>query len=259
MPFTRPDISDRPPDHTDRYRYRNKQNSYQRPHQLGERRVIPSLLQWKKDDGHRNTSKESSNFYEDQSCDQYQVNNMGDVDHRQMPQSREGYPRTPSISPWVPDHPLHQHPGNRLSSYNQDRGQVNNQSASVEYTGHRPPASDHYGCNPTSVIDSSNSFSRSVDDTVDIVRKRLQNRNDPQHADNYQDNTSDADQKLEKSDNCQSQIEQSMRKRYQRQRNVTGKTNCAKIKDKIVHQLFKMDKEKIHKLMDNPNSSSKFE
>lgn len=259
IPFSRPDISDRPQNHTDRYRYRNNQNSYQRPHQQGERQVLPSLLQWKKGEGHRNTSQETSSFYEDQAGAQYQINSMGDVDHRQLPQAREGYPRIPSISPWLPDHPLHQHTGNRHGSYGQDRGQSNNQSASVEYTGHRPPASDHYGCNPTSVIDSSNSFSRSVDDTVDIIRKRLQNRNDPQHADNCQDNTAAVDQKLETSDNCQNQNEQPMSKRYQRQRNVTSKPNCAKIKDKIVHQLFKMDKEKIHKLMDNPSSSSKFE
>ncbi|XP_034833952.1 putative autophagy-related protein 11 [Maniola hyperantus] len=262
---TRSENSDRTPsDHSDRYRYRG--NTYQRPHQQGERPSIPPLLQWTrpKGDCNRNTSKEPSNYY-DQPADNFHVNSMGDVDHRHIPQTREVFNR-PShlISPWQSDHPLHTPVGKGRHTYGQDRGHANNPSAaSIEYTGHRPPSSDHYGCNPTSVIDSSDTFSRSVDDTVDIVRKKLQNRNDPQLAtDNFedcQDKTPSDGQNLETRDNFQNyENEQPIRKRYQRQR-VTDKSNCAKIKNKIVHQLFKMDKEKIHKLMDNPNSSTKFE
>ncbi|CAH2094348.1 unnamed protein product [Euphydryas editha] len=55
------------------------------------------------------------------------------------------------------------------------------------------------------------------------------------------------------------QQESSTKKLYQQSQQSSGKSNCAKIKNKIVHQLFKMDKEKNHKLMDSPNSSDKFE
>ncbi|XP_045776548.1 uncharacterized protein LOC123874987 [Maniola jurtina] len=260
---SRSENSDRTPsNHPDRYNiYRG--NAYQRQHQQGERPPIPSLLQWTrpKNDDNRNTSKEPSNYYE-QPADNFHVNSMGDIDHRHIPQTREVYNRPPPlISPWQPDHPLHTPAGKGRHIYRDNANKPS--AASIEYTGHRPPSSDHYGCNPTSVIDSSNTFSRSVDDTVDIVRKKLQNRSDPQLAtDNFedcQDKTPTDDQNLETRDNFQNyENEQPIRKRHQRQR-VTNKSNCAKIKSKIVHQLFKMDKEKIHKLMDNPNSSTKFE
>ncbi|XP_023953507.1 uncharacterized protein LOC112057242 [Bicyclus anynana] len=261
--YNRSDKSDRkPPDHSERYRYRDNQNAYKRPHQQGDRQQLPSLLQWKpKGDVHRNTPNDSS--YQNQMNDRFHINNMGDIDHRHSQQTRDNY-IPPFISPWAADYPQQQS-GNTGITYRQDRDYSNKPSVPVEYTGHRPPASDHYGGNPASVIDSTNTFSRSVDDTVDLVRKRLLSRNDPQNAsdnfENCQDNTALDSQNLEKRSTFQNtQNNPPIKKKYQsKYQNHMGRPNCAKIKDKIVHQLFKMDKEKIHKLMDNPNSSTKFE
>ncbi|CAH2269614.1 jg1443 [Pararge aegeria aegeria] len=260
----RSDKSDRTPSvHSDRYRFRSNQNVYQRPHQQGERR-LPSSLQWTRQtgDSHRNTSIASNNYYEDQPIDQFHPNRMSEIDKRHIPQMREVY-KPPLISPWEVNHPLHHSSGKEDNVYRHDRGHPNKPSAaSMEYTGHRPPASDHYGCNPTSVIDSTNTFSRSVDATVDLVRKRLLNRSDPQNTtdnfENCQDTAEDGQKSQTSSTFRNNQNEQPLRKKYQRQRH-TDKSSCDKIRSKIVHQLFKMDKEKIHKLMDNPNSSTKFE
>ncbi|XP_041970078.1 uncharacterized protein LOC121726677 [Aricia agestis] len=184
-------------------------------------------------------------------------NSMGDVDHRQVSHNRNY--RSGNIDPWNDD-------ARPYRPRNYDPVQRNdfpesNKIPLPEYSGHRPPSSDHYGCSSSiSTIEKSNSFSRSVDDTVDIVRKRLQNRSESTSFDNYENRQSIEDQtfghdQVNTSDGSQ---ESPIKRRLQRQRQ-SDKVNCAKMKNKIVNQLFKMDKEKIHKLMDNPNCSSKFE
>ncbi|XP_061721604.1 uncharacterized protein LOC133528290 [Cydia pomonella] len=197
--------------------------------------------------------------------EQTHINSMGDIDHRQTfssPHTQKPYGQHP-ISPWAKpptedrgaSYDVRGH--RRPSQYN-DNVDGNN---IPNFTSHRPPSSDHYGTNVASAIDNSNSFSRSVDDTVDIVRRRLLNRNeshtntDPPPDQNPNERTdSEA-----VSTTYQSEPQTPpTRKRIQRRRQNT-QSNCDKIKNKIVHQLFKMDKEKLNKLMDNPNSSSKFE
>ncbi|XP_063367156.1 uncharacterized protein LOC134655651 [Cydia amplana] len=203
-------------------------------------------------------------YCESRKNDHSRINSMGDIDHRQTfnsPHTPKPYGPHP-ISPWV--HPptedrrasfedrVHRRP----SQYheNVDGNIIPN------FTSHRPPSSDHYGTNVASAIDNSNSFSRSVDDTVDIVRRRLLNRNESHNnTDPSTDQNPRADSEAASTTLYQSEPETPpTRKRIQRRRQNT-QSNCDKIKNKIVHQLFKMDKEKLNKLMDNPNSSSKFE
>lgn len=183
---------------------------------------------------------------------------MGDIDHRQtnIPHNRE-FNQQPAVWANSPAF-FEEHQNKPYRNYDKEQNKV----PLFDYTGHRPPSSDHYGGKLGSTIDNSNTFSRSVDDTVDIVRKRLQRRGS-HHID---DNNPPVDQTEENKarettlssySNVHSQPEQPNKKKMNKMRNV--KSNCDKIKTKIVHQLFKMDKDKIHKLMDNPNSSTKFE
>ncbi|XP_063387297.1 uncharacterized protein LOC134673263 [Cydia fagiglandana] len=200
-------------------------------------------------------------YCETRKNDQRHINSMGDVDHRQNFNS----PHTPGkhpISPWA-NPPTE----DRRASYD-DRGHRrpsqyhDNVDGNIipNFTSHRPPSSDHYGTNVASAIDNSNSFSRSVDDTVDIVRRRLLNRNESHNnTDPPPDQNPRTDSEAASTTLYQSEPQTPpTRKRIQRRRQNT-QSNCDKIKNKIVHQLFKMDKEKLNKLMDNPNSSSKFE
>lgn len=205
-----------------------------------------------------NQYKDNTRYYNNQ-AKQCHINSMRDVDHRQVniPQNRE-LNQQPTV--WVNPSAFYEENQNKTFR-NYDKEQ--NKAPLFDYTGHRPPSSDHYGGNLGQTSDKSNTFSRSVDDTVDIVRKRLQRRGSLHALDN---NNPPVDQTEENKvrettsssyTNVDSQPEQPVKKKVNKTRNV--KTNCDKIKTKIVHQLFKMDKDKIHKLMDNPNSSTKFE
>ncbi|XP_032521197.2 zinc finger protein 106 isoform X1 [Danaus plexippus] len=258
---SRVDNQDQSQEHGDRYRYRNNRHNYLRQPHHSERQILP-LIHQRQEGQHRSTFKEPSNFYKDVHGNHFHVNSMGDVDHRQLPPLHNF--RQPLISPWATENDFSQSENIFNKSQRPEFSETNKYS---DYAGHRPPASDHYGCNPTlpaSAIDNSNSFSRSVDDTVDIVRKKILNRNEPQHNsennNTNQNNSALQNESLKISEKFESsQHEPPAKKRFNRQRNIDANKNCAKIKNKIVHQLFKMDKEKIHKLMDNPNSSNKFE
>lgn len=205
-----------------------------------------------------NQYNDNTGYYNNQQK-QSHMNSLGDIDHRQtsLPQNRE-FNKQPS--PWVKPPAFYEENQNKPYR-NYDKEQ--NKMPLVDYTGHRPPSSDHYGGNLGSTNDKTNTFNRSVDDTVDIVRKRLERRGSHHAIDNDNppiDHTEEikvGETTLSSYSNVHSQLEQPVKKKMHRTRNV--KSNCDKIKTKIVHQLFKMDKDKIHKLMDNPNSSTKFE
>ncbi|XP_050354069.1 repetitive organellar protein [Nymphalis io] len=240
-----------------------RSSGYHRSHQHVDRPIIPMLPQGRhNNDNHKSTFKETSSFYKDIRVDNFHVNSMGDVDHRQIPQMRDAFVQ-PVTTSWPTEGTLQQ-----ACNKNQVTESGEGSKLSAEYTGHRPPASDHYGSNPTnffSAIDNSHTFSRSVVDTVDLIRKRLLNRNEQPHSSENFDNNENSgnvqtkQRQREKSYTLISnQQDPPIKKKYQRQK-TSDKSNCAKIKNKIVHQLFKMDKGKIHKLMDNPNSSTKFE
>ncbi|KAM3962451.1 LOW QUALITY PROTEIN: uncharacterized protein ACR2FA_003352 [Aphomia sociella] len=214
---------------------------------------------------------EAIDFYEDNTNNQYHVNSMGDIDQRQYGTNQKNQEQHSHhrFSPWAnpPNeyNEIYNDDESLNNKYNRQENVDGNKLPLIEYTGHRPPASDHYGGNPSSAIDNSNSFSRSVDDTVDIIRKRLMNRNEPhQQKDSQINEPTQGDQTTAVRDNInvssdyQNKQQPPAKKRIQRQRS-TNSRKCEKIKDKIVHQLFKMDKDRIHKLMDNPSSSSKFE
>lgn len=205
-----------------------------------------------------NQYNDNTGYYNNQPK-QCHVNSLGDIDHRHttIPQNRE-YNQQPAV--WANPPAFFQENQNKpYKNYDKEQNKV----PLFDYTGHRPPSSDHYGGNLGSTTDKSNTFSRSVNDTVDIVRKRLQRRgslhaldNNNPPVDQIEETKVVRDSTLSYS-NDHSQPEQPIKKKLNRTRNV--KSNCDKIKTKIVHQLFKMDKDKIHKLMDNPNSSTKFE
>lgn len=206
---------------------------------------------------HIKTFKEPQYYENPNQSDGSYVNSHGDVDHRHQP----SFKKQPGSS-WVllGDHKAHQY-----DERNQNRTyrlyEDTHKKTLLDYPGHRPPSSDHYGGNPAPTIDNSNTFSRSVDDTVNIVRKRLLNRNESlQTSDSVSTDSSNPDMHRDNLLNRYNglQQEQPPRRKIQKQE-LKEKSSCDKIKNKIVHQLFKMDKEKIHKLMDNPNSSSKFE
>ncbi|XP_047993886.1 uncharacterized protein LOC125232304 [Leguminivora glycinivorella] len=241
-----------PHDNRPRFPGPNDRYNYQPPH-------------LRNDDTSDTTSyKNIVSYCESRKNDQSRINSMGDVDHRQnfnSPHTQKPYGQHP-ISPWAnppPEgRPGYDDRGHRRPSQYHDNVDGNIPS----FTSHRPPSSDHYGTNVASAIDNSNSFSRSVDDTVDIVRKRLLNRNESHNNTDHppdQDTNERTDSEAAPTTLFQSEPQTPpARKRIQRRRQ-NAQSNCDKIKNKIVHQLFKMDKEKLNKLMDNPNSSSKFE
>lgn len=216
-------------DHSDRNRYRinrhNRHNDYQKKHHHGERQILPMLQQSRHSiDNHRNTFSDSTNCYDDNAI---HVNSMGDVDHRQFnTHMREPYRQGPFLNPWGSDTNIQQPIERSHNKPHSSEGEVYKASA---YTGHRPPASDHYGCNPThsfSTSDNSRTFSRSVDDTVDIVRKRLLNRNEVQSgSENYENNQNTTDVENQRLTDCiptdclpNNQQEQPTKKRYQKQK-----------------------------------------
>lgn len=213
-----------------------------------------------------NQYKHSSDFYKDIQREQFHVNSLGDVDHRQLGNASHSQDAYHAINPWAnPPHDQRQFYEDRSCQkyyrHHESERQASdgNRIPSLDYTGHRPPSSDYYGSTSGTTINNNNtSFSRSVDDTVDIVRKRLMNRNEPQQlAQDTSVNENNSEQAVRESTSQSTQQEQPTKKRIQRQRQV--KSNCDKMKSNIVHQLFKMDKDKMHKLMDDPGSSSKFE
>ncbi|XP_046971195.1 uncharacterized protein LOC124538249 [Vanessa cardui] len=249
-------------EHTEWHRSR-RSSGYHRSHQHGERQILPMLQQGRhNNDNQKSTFKETSPFYKDIHVDNFHINSMGDVDHRQIHHMRDSFVQ-PLTTSWPAESNLQQ-----ANIKNQVTESSEITKLSAEYTGHRPPASDHYGSNPTnffSAIDNSHTFSRSVVDTVDLIRKRLLNRNEQPHSsENFDNNEASGNVEMnqrqgEKTNTTISnQQDPPIKKKYQKQK-TSDKSNCAKIKNKIVHQLFKMDKGKIHKLMDNPNSSTKFE
>lgn len=205
---------------------------------------------------HSNQYNDNVSYYDNQpkSC---VMNSMGDIDRQtNVPQNREF---NQHLAVWANPVPYFGENQNKsYRNYDNDQSKV----SSFDYTGHRPPASDHYGGNLGSTNDNSKTFSRSVNDTVDIVRKRLERRGSHYASDNDNPPVDQSEEKVRETtsssySNVHSQPEQTTKKKINRTRNM--KSNCDKIKSKIVHQLFKMDKDKIHKFMDNPNSSHKFE
>lgn len=253
-------IDDNPgPEQHDRNNYRGSQSHtpgrYQGRSQYPQKQIFPLLQRMRHGDGPEHNPYSSHNYYENQ-APQCHINNMGDVDHRQtpkMPPNQESYKQRPS--PWV-NPPFEDRSYNKPYSHDVEHTRM----PTSNYTGHRPPASDHYGGNAGSALDNSNTFSRSVDDTVNIVRKRLLSRESQNSSDNPPPNLTETESKhIETIIDGYSNVRQehTPKKKIQKQTNV--KSNCDQIKNKIVHQLFMMDKDKIHKLMDNPNSSTKFE
>ncbi|XP_053613628.1 uncharacterized protein LOC128677069 [Plodia interpunctella] len=266
-PFnTRPETNYHTSEHHDRNKFRIKNlpnhQRLERDHH-GHRGNYPHIPRRHGDRTNYSQYQETRSFHEDVQLEPYLVNSMGDVDHRQLMTTPK--PREPFRHHRVPDW----YNENKRSYYDEEKqNKYNNRPDLAEsgklptsdYIGHRPPSSDHYGGNPGSAIDNSNSFSRSVDDTVDLVRKRLLNRNEPQHHSGNEpiDQNQEHHEIGDHDSSYQNTREAPTKKRVQRQKQNV-KNNCYKIKNKIVHQLFKMDKDKIHKLMDNPSSSTKFE
>ncbi|CAH0594083.1 unnamed protein product [Chrysodeixis includens] len=213
--------------------------------------------------------QDNSIFYKDVHPESFHINSMGDVDHRQIPSlishphPQESY-KQQRISQWInPSYDNRKHNYEERSPQKSFRQQESAEASKIpvlDYGGHRPPSSDHYGSTSGPNANNNNtSFSRSVDDTVDIIRKRLLNRNEsqniPQHASDLPRNN---EQEVTENVNQHTQQEQPTKKRTPKQRHNI-KSNCDKMKTNIVHQLFKMDKDKMHKLMDDPGSSTKFE
>ncbi|XP_072930117.1 uncharacterized protein [Epargyreus clarus] len=252
------------------YRQNNHPRNHEENHPPQEKQLYPIFRHYRSSEAPFKNPypKDPPNYYEG-SSKHCHMNNMGDIDHRYMP-PRETF-RQPVISnTWAADNNVNQyddrtHKNDNNKTHRYDASE-SSKLPSYEYKGHRPPSSDHYGGNPTPVINNSESFNRSVDDTVNIIRKRLLNRNDPQSeasdthfADNPVENQTEEKSKESNQNFIQ---EQPTKKKAHKQKppdKLRSDTSFTKIKSKIVNQLFKMDKEKIHKLMDNPNSSSKFE
>lgn len=239
----------RPPQ-PDQYHERNKFQMHNRQFDQNQDQMPPRPY-----NRHHDRPGIEEPAYSQDHDNRFHVNSMGDVDQRQQfpPPARHepfGEPLPPWANrnrprPFVRHDEIHDNQPNKLPV--QD----------MAYSGHRPPASDHYeGRGPG--IDNSNTFSRSVDDTVDIIRKKLQNRNDPQSQpmSRQEEETMREPPDTYHQRNMQQELTP-RKKMFTPRQNL--KTNCDQIKNKIVHQLFKMDKERIHKLMDNPNSSTKFE
>ncbi|CAB3246281.1 unnamed protein product [Arctia plantaginis] len=252
----------RPPSHHNNPRLQDR-------HQQRPRNVYSyTNVNYKKGDTIQNHSyKHSSNFYKEAQGELLHVNSHGDVDHRQLSTTTHNQDsfNPPMLNPWIDPPPNQRH-------FYEDRNQPyrphdterhhaeGNKIPSFDYTGHRPPSSDYYGSTSSTTINNNDtSFSRSVNDTVDIVRKRLMNRSDPQptmqDASNIQNNS---EQEQGRNTDQHTLQDPPTKKRTPRQRQNV-KSNCDKMKSNIVNELFKMDKDKMHKLMDDPGSSSKFE
>ncbi|XP_030036182.2 interaptin [Manduca sexta] len=240
----------------DRNRYQNKS---------GMRHIIPFIQHARHKENHGSYVEED--FYtENQPIHTGHVNNMGDVDHRLQPSTPKHHNSftNPHVNTsWnnqqQKSRPPYENRSPQKTFRLQESGETHKKPL-LDYPGHRPPASDYYGGTPNTMTSANNtSFSRSVDDTVDIVRKRLMHRNESQSS--QEDNSvtnSHSDLTTENNTYPPSQSGQIPKKKILPPK-PTVKSNCDKMKNKIVHQLFKMDKDKIHKLMDNPNSSTKFE
>lgn len=251
------------PDYQERNQYRNLNHHPilpDRNHQQRPRHPYPyTHSNLNQDDN--NQYKHSLNYYKDSSKEPYHINSLGDIDQRQLGNVYQTHRTNTWVNPsldqrhFYEDRNVHKYP-----KPEPERQVEGNKVASVDYTGHRPPSSDYYGSTSSTIINNNNtSFSRSVDDTVDIVRKRLMNRNDSQSTtEDALANQNIPDQEIGENLHQNTQQEQPVRKRIQKQKQNV-KSNCDKMKTNIVHQLFKMDKDKIHKLMDDPGSSSKFE
>lgn len=130
----------------------------------------------------------------------------------------------------------------------------------LDTVGLRPPSSDYFE-NSAPLSDDSKTFTRSVDDTVNIIRERLISRRNSTSAPTataatktFEENDSQNNQY--QSHDIQPKIDH--KSKAQKPKNQKVKAS-RKIKNKIISQLFKMDKSTIHKLLDNPKSSSKFE
>ncbi|XP_026314899.1 uncharacterized protein LOC113226481 isoform X2 [Hyposmocoma kahamanoa] len=216
----------------DRNSYRRSNNQQRsQNHSYGQQRQIFPMLQRIRQgqvDTTKNQHNDLSNQYNDNTSyynnqpKQCHINNLGDIDHRQtnIPQNRE-FNQHPTV--WV--NPPAFFAGNQnkpFTNYDKEQTKV----PLFDYTGHRPPSSDHYGGNLGSTIDNSNTFSRSVDDTVDIVRKRLQRRGSQHALDNnippvdQTEETPVRETTLSSYSNVHSQPEQPVKKKITRTRNV---------------------------------------
>ncbi|CAH1637600.1 unnamed protein product [Spodoptera littoralis] len=258
-------------EHHERHKYRDSHHQIdqripEREHHQRSRQGYQNQYSHHRDRSkdNSNTYKGSSSFYKDAQPEACHVNSMGDIDHRLTPLVQPDTFNQPRIPQWTNPPPAYKkcsYEERNQKPYRQDFSERNKVPAVeyTDYTGHRPPASDHYGS--TSGPNSSNnntSFSRSVDDTVDIIRKRLMNRNEPQTSQDEPVPQRNSEPEVREPVNTQVQPEPTPKKRTPRLKpNV--KSNCDKMKSHIVNQLFKMDKDKMHKLMDDPGSSTKFE
>lgn len=259
-------------EHHERHKYRDNHHQidqrmperehHQRPRQ-GYQNQYPSTHHRDRSKDNSNAYKGSSSFYKNVQPEGCHVNSMGDIDHRLTPHTPETF-NQPRITQWTnpaPDYKKRSYEDRNQKPYRHDFSERNKVPAVeyTDYTGHRPPASDHYGSTSGPISSTNNtSFSRSVDDTVDIIRKRLMNRNEPQTSHDEPIPQRNSEPEVCENVNTQVQPEPTPKKRIPRHKpNV--KSNCDKMKSHIVNQLFKMDKDKMHKLMDDPGSSTKFE
>lgn len=258
----------------DRQNYRHPNHHLNNPrlhdrHQQRSRNVYSyTNVNYKKDDNIQNHSyRHSTNFYKDEQGEVLHVNSHGDVDHRHLGNTTHDQDafNPPRLNPWTDPPPNQRHLyEDRNQTYrphdSERQHSEGNKIPSFDYTGHRPPSSDYYGSTSgTTINNNDTSFSRSVNDTVDIVRKRLMNRSDPQTTLQDTSNTqNNSEQELGRNTDQHALQDLPTKKRTPRQRQNV-KSNCDKMKSNIVNQLFKMDKDKMHKLMDDPGSSSKFE
>lgn len=170
---------------------------------------------------------------------------------------------TDANRPQYHERPFQNDYSNKSETYMKQSG--HNYQKLHEQSGHRPHSSDYYE-DKTAPNDDSEAFSRSVGDTVDIIKKRLLNRQEQNQSlstnlgydttDNY---LSDIDRHSYREDYQERNKEDMLMKKKSFKGKPNNIINCNKLKNNIVHQLFKMDKDTIHKLMDNPTSSRKFE
>lgn len=253
-------------DSHDRNKYKCNSKTQHRPLDRGHfhESPVPSYFHKNRQNSNNHYNTHAKNvFNESNESFQGSINDLGDVDHRHPPNTkgnRDNYGNRHTT--WInPAFETKKHFYNRSPQkyfQNHERNETQRLS-SDDYTGHRPPSSDHYR-DIFKTTTNNTAFSKSVDDTVDIIRKRLRDRSDGHLLASQEptiENKNDAKSLEPVKTDTDNQQDQPSKRRIQRPIQVVS--NCDKIKSNIVHQLFKMDKNKIHKLMDNPSSSTKFE
>lgn len=162
---------------------------------------------------------------------------------------------------------LQQQQADMVNSYHNELPTHNKPSESSEYQNiytRRSRITDYFGRSAPLLSEESRTFTQSVDDTVNIVKEKLMNRcssatKDPVSYSRKlgEDEISDKPT-FQYNEITNQNSEAKIRQKIQRRPNINIKA-CENLKNKIVHELFQMDRSGIQKLMDNPNMSSKFE